>query len=268
MDPFSRSRTSVTRERERSHSRKITPFWPEANGHVEGFMKNLGKVAKTAQSQGKDWRGELYVFLSSYTATLHPSTGMSPYQSCMNRTVRIKFPTIVKTTPETEAMQKDKDSKAKIKAYADQKRQAKPHNLNAGDITLVKQKRLNKAIPHLRPVPYTILDVKGSMITARRATDQKEVTHNSAHFKNLPNLPRSTTPDTEPGLVDEQVPLDFEGPEICQPAPASAPQEESSQAHPRETDGNQDNATLAATDHPAPSPNVSFRSVRPIKKPG
>lgn len=88
----------------------------------------------------------------------------------MNKTVRIKLPTIMENTPDTEAMRKDKDSKAKMKAYANQKRQVKPHNLNAGDITLVKQRRLNKASPHFEPVPYTILDVKGSMITARRAT--------------------------------------------------------------------------------------------------
>ena len=50
----------------------------------------------------------------------------------MNRTVRIKLPTIMETTPDTEARQKDKDSKVKIKAYADQKRKVKPHNLNAG----------------------------------------------------------------------------------------------------------------------------------------
>jgi len=116
-------------------------LWPEANGHVEGFMKNLGKVPRTAHGQGKDWRRELYVFLANYRVTPHPSTGKSPYQLCMNRTVRIKLPTIVKTTPDTEAMQKDKDSKENMKAYADQKRQAKPHNLNAGDITSVKQKK-------------------------------------------------------------------------------------------------------------------------------
>ena len=104
----------------------------------------------------------------------------------------------METTPDTEALQKDKDSKAKMKAYVDQKRQVKPHDLNAGDITLVKQRRLNKASPHFEPVPYTILDVKGSMITARRATDQKEVTCNSSHFKKPPTLPGSTIPDTEP----------------------------------------------------------------------
>jgi len=94
-------------------------------------------------------------------------------------------------------MEKDKDSKEKMKAYADQKQQAKPHNLNAGNITLVKQRRLNKASPHIEPVPYTILDVKGSMITARQTTDQKEVTRNSSHFKKLPNFPGSTIPFQE-----------------------------------------------------------------------
>ena len=93
----------------------------------------------------------------------------------MNRTVKIKLPTIVKTIPDTEAMQKDKDSRAKMKGYVDQKRQAKSHNLNAGNIPLMKQRRLIKPSPHFEPVLYTVLDVKGSMITARRATDQKEV---------------------------------------------------------------------------------------------
>ena len=189
---------SFAKEKGFTH-RKITPLWPEANGRVEGFMKYLGKVARTAHSQGKDWRRELYVFLANYRATPHPSTGKSPYQLCMNRTVRIKLPTIMEPTPDTEAMLKDNDSKAKMKAYADQKRHVKPHNLNAGDITLVKQRRLNKASPHFEPVCQScmsVLDVKGSMITARRATDQKEVTRNSAHCKKLPNPPGSSIPDT------------------------------------------------------------------------
>ena len=88
-------------------------------------MKNLGKVSRTAHSQGKDWRREHYVFLANYKATPHPSTGRSPYQLCMNKFVRIKLPTIVKTIPYKEAMQKEKDSQAKMKAYADQKWQAK-----------------------------------------------------------------------------------------------------------------------------------------------
>ena len=110
---------------------------------------------------------------------------------------------------DTEAMQKDKDSKANMKDFADQKRQAiiKPDNLNDGDLTLVKQGRLNKASPYFEPVSYIILDVEGSTITARRATDQKEVDRNSSHFKKLTNIPESTALNPEPVPADEQVPL-------------------------------------------------------------
>ena len=62
------------------HHGKITPLWPEANGHAENFMKNLGKVGRTTRSQGKDWRTELYVFVANYRATPHPSTGEKPLQ--------------------------------------------------------------------------------------------------------------------------------------------------------------------------------------------
>ena len=149
-----------------------------------------------------------------------------------------------------------------MKAYADQKQKGKPHNLNARDITLVIQRRLDKASPHFKPISslYTILDAKGSMIIVRQATDQKEVTRSSSHFKKLANLPESTIPD-------KQVPLDFEGPEVCQPAPTSASQEDTRQSHPSETNGNQDNATLAAAEPPVPSPPVSSLSGRLIRKP-
>ena len=62
------------------HHGKITSLWPEANGHAENFMKNLGKVGRTTRSQGKDWRTELYVFVANYRATPHPSTGEKPLQ--------------------------------------------------------------------------------------------------------------------------------------------------------------------------------------------
>lgn len=47
--------------------RKVIPVWPEANGQVENFMKNIGKVAmQTVHASGKDWKKEMYVFLSNY----------------------------------------------------------------------------------------------------------------------------------------------------------------------------------------------------------
>ena len=171
------------------HHRKITPLWPEANGHSENFTKNLGKVARTATSQGKDWRRELYVFVANCRATPHPSTGKSPYELCMSRTVRTRLPTIPRVNPDVEVMQKDQEAKARMKAYADLQRRTKPHSLNVGDHALVKKdiKTRQALVWGLSRTQSKML--KGSMITAKRATNQKLVTRNSSFFKELPNPP-------------------------------------------------------------------------------
>ncbi len=77
--------------------RRITPLWPEANGQVERFMRNIGKIAKTAHVSRKDWRREIYPFLVNYRDTPHPCTGKKPYELTMNRTIRTKMPSVMKT---------------------------------------------------------------------------------------------------------------------------------------------------------------------------
>jgi hypothetical protein len=37
----------------------VTPLWPQANGLVESFMKNLGKVIKTALIDRISWKTRL-----------------------------------------------------------------------------------------------------------------------------------------------------------------------------------------------------------------
>lgn len=104
---------------------KITPLWPEANSRAEGFMKNIDKVAKTAHSEGKDWRRQLYIFLGNYRATPHHCAGKTPYELSMNRIVRSKLPSFTQVSPDPEVQKKDQDSKARMKAYADTKRSTK-----------------------------------------------------------------------------------------------------------------------------------------------
>ena len=57
---------------------RITPYWPEANGVTERFMRTIGKVCKCAQVDGKSWKQELYRFLRNYRATPHTSTVRPP----------------------------------------------------------------------------------------------------------------------------------------------------------------------------------------------
>jgi pantoate kinase len=58
--------------------KKITPYWPEANGGVERFMRTIGKTVKCAQLEGRPWRKELNKFLRNYRATPHRVTGEAP----------------------------------------------------------------------------------------------------------------------------------------------------------------------------------------------
>ena len=43
--------------------RKVTPYWPRANGEVERFMRAVKKVIKAAVMENKAWKQEMYKFL-------------------------------------------------------------------------------------------------------------------------------------------------------------------------------------------------------------
>jgi hypothetical protein len=57
---------------------KVTPLWPQANGLVESFMKNLGKVIKTALIDRISWKTRLTEFLRNYRSTPHATTNVAP----------------------------------------------------------------------------------------------------------------------------------------------------------------------------------------------
>ena len=70
-----------------------------------------------------------------------------------------------------------------MKAYADTKRRATPHDIHIGDYVLVRQQKKNKLSSFYDGRPYTITDINHSMITAKR--DNHTVTRNSSFFKKL-----------------------------------------------------------------------------------
>ena len=154
--------------------RKVMPLWPEANGEVERFMQTLGKTIRTAAAERKPWQPAVVTFLRNYRATPHPATGRSPAELMFGRANRTKMP---------DLQHADHVYKERIKAAADERRQTREHNFKVGDkVSLLKTKKLlNKTEPHYETEPYTIIEVKETMITARNAF--KTVTRNSALFK-------------------------------------------------------------------------------------
>ena len=65
--------------------RKITPLWPRANGICERFMRNINRVLRNCEVNCKPWRKEVEIFLRTYRATPHSSTGVAPEQLLFNK---------------------------------------------------------------------------------------------------------------------------------------------------------------------------------------
>ena len=183
--------------------RKVTPLWPRANGEVERFVKTLKKSIKAAKTEGKNWRKVLQSFLRNYRTTPHATTGTAPSVLLMKRAVRNKIPQADSADPVSEIIRKhDSLQKMKIKSYADNKHHVKPCNISPGDSVLVKRPfNMIKGSTVYNPDPMTVVQCKGSMITAK--DENTTVTRNSSFFKKLDQqLPPNTNLDTRDSTED------------------------------------------------------------------
>ena len=185
--------------------RKVTPYWPRANGEAERFMKNLGKVMKTSTSEGKPRKQELNKCLRNYRATPHISTNIAPSTALFGRNLKIKLPAVSVSKNDDQLMRSaDTKSKEKMNVYADNRNHAKSCTYAKGDTVLVKQPRWNKLTPAYNPKPYRITRKKGSMITASR--QDHTIVRNSSFFKKIPDRPandRDIDRDTSDYDADE-----------------------------------------------------------------
>ena len=93
--------------------RKVTPYWPRANGQVERVMRTLKKAIRTANAEGRSWKQELQKFLRNYRATPHSSTNVAPYTALFGRSMNTRLPDLPQkgggSTPDAD------DSKSHIK---------------------------------------------------------------------------------------------------------------------------------------------------------
>ena len=142
--------------------RRITPYWPQANGQVERFMSPLAKIIRAAKIEQKDWKSECYNFILSYRTTPHSVTNIPPADMMFNRKIRTTIP----------------DYKTEVNST-----NRKFNNFKIGDHVLVKQQYQNKLTSKFTPDPYIITAKKYSMITATNPHTNHTVTRNSSHFK-------------------------------------------------------------------------------------
>lgn len=205
--------------------KKITPYWPEANGCAERFMRTMGKVCRAAQVEAKPWKQELFKFLRNYRATPHSSTGQPPATLLNGYSMRTKLP---EAHPELlsghdQLAETDRRAKAKMKFYAERRRNIAPSDFKQGDKVLMKNiTNPGKMKPKFQQEPFQVVDKKGSMILAQRGREVKA--RNSSFFK------RVHTP--------EEPLLHWEEPDDLEPQNVETDESETPYRHPEQADKN------------------------------
>jgi len=153
--------------------RRITPYWPRANGMAERFMKPLAKAIRVNGRFSPHYELEIKTFTRSYNDTPHLATGYAPrdliYRS---RTSSTRLP--VFHTPKVEnevhslVYENDQHAKESSKRYSDVRLHVRPHDFEVGQSVLKRQIRKLKSDSPFDPVPFLVTDVNGTMITISR----------------------------------------------------------------------------------------------------
>lgn len=184
------------------HHRKVTPYWPKANGEVERFMRTLGKAIRTANVEQKNWKQAMHVFLRQYRATPHTTTNLSPSEALNNRQLKIPLPQLTEV-PESHVDKSirtnDAEKKLKMKEYADQKQHSKVSEIKVGDTVLIRQPKVNKLTTPFNPKPFVVTTRKGSMVTVKRGS--KKITRNISFFKKIVKTAVPETDDDDDDVV-------------------------------------------------------------------
>ena len=161
------------------------------------------KAIRAAHVENRSWKQELYNFLRQYRATPHCTTGVSPAEALYRRKLNVTLPQLPQQTRVSELHEKlqrrDTANKAKSKDYSDKRRNAKPSQLQVGEIVLVRQPRRNKLTP-FDPRPLEVVRRKGTLVTAKRG--MYTITRNISHFKRL-NATHSLPHDTYHNDTDD-----------------------------------------------------------------
>ena len=168
------------------HKKKI-PLAPWANGMIERFNKSLGKLVRTAQVEGMNWKQELQKFLRAYRSTPHSMTGMTPAELMFNgRLYKTRLPATQRRrylVKKREACKNDAKNKQTMTNYADARVYVKPLDIKVGDKVLCRQDKVNKLSTPFRAKPMQVTRVKGSLVEAEN--EERKICRHITFFKKL-----------------------------------------------------------------------------------
>ena len=168
--------------------RRITPYWPKANGEAERLVQTLEKNIRIPHLEGKNWKQELYKFLRQYRATPHSTTNVSPSDALNKRKLKTTIPELIQFRQNSSANFSERDAlqKQKMKIYADHKTSSQETQITPGNIVLMRQPKQNKLSTPYNPKPFAVEEKKGSMVKCKMDLRlSQEIRHSLKLFLNI-----------------------------------------------------------------------------------
>jgi hypothetical protein len=162
---------------------KVTPKWAQANGEVERQNQSLVKRIQIAQAEGLDWKRELLKYVFKYRTTEHATTGKTPAELLFGRKLRGKLPDLsARGGYDLDVRDRDAEQKGRSKLYADERRGAKPSEVDVGDKILLKADKVNKFSTTFQPTPYTVVSKTGNNVMIQ-SPEGVQYSRNTSHVK-------------------------------------------------------------------------------------
>ncbi|XP_062558173.1 uncharacterized protein K02A2.6-like [Armigeres subalbatus] len=138
-----------------------TPFYPQQNGLVEGFMKNINKAMSAALSTEANFQKELQAAVQAYNAADHSITKMPPEEVLVGRKIKRGLPLLnYGRTAHDEQLLDDRDREAKLhsKRREDARRGAKESKVKPGDTVIVERQTRAKGESRFSSKRYTVME--------------------------------------------------------------------------------------------------------------
>lgn len=164
-----------------------TLYWPQENGQVERQNRSLLKRLRISHAMKRDWKKDLEEYLTMYYTTPHTTTGKTPTQLCLGRTIRSKIPSMADVglgVKDEEVRDEDTKGKLQRKEKEDARRQARVSEIQVGDIVIMKNLHpKNKLSTIFGAERYEVMKTVGSTVMLKEEESGKLFERNVAHVK-------------------------------------------------------------------------------------
>ena len=190
--------------------RRVSPYWPSANGEIERFNRTLKKAIDCFAVEGKPWKKWLSAFMFDYRCSVHRATGKSPAEILFKYKVKNSIPDFEESLHDAdddqEVRAKDTDYKKSLKEYTDKKRNAKYVDVKVGDEVLIKNNKKMKSSTYYIDKIFRVIKVYARSIKVVDG-DGKILIRNKAHVK-VYNRSENRKPIEKVDLDDNDSPCD------------------------------------------------------------